>query len=474
MNLRITPHRQFEIGQLRSRSQSLRTATLRDQISSGTRIHSPSDDPHAQKLVLSHQSTISHFQTQSRAIVDARALLNTSHLQTRTAQQLVVHARDIGLQSRQLNSQSEADVLAREIDGILQTLTAVANARHNGRYLFSGSRSETRPYQDVAEATEYQGSVDAGLIRIGSAGQIKAYYSGEAVFSTGIDGRTIIQGTTGAVGGSGTASGHGSSQLLVRHTATTYAGSSGIQAGSDSPGNDTVIGVHDLEISDTSGNGTEGTVSLNGGQPVTFTNLDNNLQVTGPRGELIFVDTTAVTPGFTGAVTVSAAGTLSLDGGATTVPIDFDANQTLIDPNGNVRHVDSRGITQTGVDAVRLEGNNDLFETLRELRDDLQDFSSFTTSDWNNRITGHLDRFETANSHLLNVIGEQSVDLQTLDRLQDRGDELRLEAERTLGELNGTDLAEAVLRLQEEQNLTQFTFATLSGLYQSTILDFLR
>ena len=477
MSLRITPHRQFEIGQLRAQSQISRIAQLRDQISSGVRVQRPSDDPHAQKLILTQQSTASHFQAQGQAINDVRAVLNEAHVQVRTAQQLAVSARDVGLQVRQLNNPTEAKIFALEIDGILETLNSVANTKHDGRYLFAGAEILTRPYQNVVQQTEYQGVSADGSIRIAGAGHIKAFYSGEAVFSTGRAGTTTIRGTTGATGGAGTASGHGVSQLQVQHTSTTFAVGSGIRTGVSSPEGDTVIGqsgVHRLQVVDTSGTGTGGTISLNGGEPVAFTNSDVDLRITGPRGEVVFVDTSAVTPGFSGSVELTADGTLSLDGGATLLPIDFSQNQTLVDLNGTVRHVNSQEITQTGVDTVQLTGNSDLFETLRSMRDDLLNYEDFTATDWDDVVTKYIGDLELANDHLLDVIGEQSVDLQTLDRLQDRGEDLQLEAEKLLGRIQGTDFAEAVLQLQEEQNLTEYTFATLSGVFQVSVLDFLR
>jgi flagellar hook-associated protein 3 FlgL len=186
------------------------------------------------------------------------------------------------------------------------------------------------------------------------------------------------------------------------------------------------------------------------------------------------VDASSIAPGFSGSVDITADGTLSLDGGQTSLPIDFSQNQTLVDESGNVRHVDSQGITQVGVDTVQLKGNSDLFETLRSMRDDLLHYEDFTAEEWDAVVTDFLGDMDSANNHLLNVVGEQSVDLQTLDRLQDRGDELQLESQKRLAELQGTDFTSAVLQLQEEQNLTEYTFATLSGVFQVSVLDFLR
>lgn len=477
MTLRITPHRQFQIGQLRTSSQSGRLAELRNQISSGERVHRPSDDPHAQKLILTNQSTVSHFAAQSQAINDVRFVLNEAHVQVRTAQRLVVSARDVGLQSRSINNTTEAGILALELDGILDTLNSIANTKHDGRYLFAGAQIETRPYSDVTQQTEYHGVTEAGAIQIAGAGHVKTYYSGESIFTTGVSGTTHVRGTTGATGGRGTASGHGTAELHVQHTLTSYAGISGITTGISSSGGDTIIGDtgrHQLQINDTSGTGTSGTIAVNGGATFAFTSGDTDLEITGPRGEVVFVNTTAIASGFSGSVDITASGTLSTDGGQTKIPVDFSANQTVVDEHGNVRHVNSQDITQSGVDTMQLQGNSDLFETLRSMRDDLLNYEDFTATEWDEVVTDFLGDMESANDHLLEVVGEQSVDLQTLDRLQDRGSELQLEAEKRLGELQGTDFAEAVLQLQEEQNLTQYTFATLSGVFQVSVLDFLR
>jgi len=57
--------------------------------------------------------------------------------------------------------------------------------------------------------------------------------------------------------------------LLIRHTATTYAAGSGVQPGTNSGAGDTILGAlgqHRLHITDTSGNGSAGTISLDGGR----------------------------------------------------------------------------------------------------------------------------------------------------------------------------------------------------------------
>ncbi|MEZ6126762.1 MAG: hypothetical protein R3C49_26895 [Planctomycetaceae bacterium] len=170
---------------------------------------------------------------------------------------------------------------------------------------------------------------------------------------------------------------------------------------------------------------------------------------------------------------LSATGTLSLNGGLTTTPIDFSSNQTLVDDQGRVRHIDSTGIRLAGADTVQMTGSADLFAELRTLRDDLQNFSDFSASEWDAAITDHLGTLDDLNNHLLDVVGEQSVDLQNLDRLQTRAEDLSLEAQRVLGDLQGTDFTDAIIKLQEQTNLNQYTLASLAQVFQVSILDFL-
>lgn len=50
--MRVTPHRQLELGQYFSQRHLQDHTQLQNQITSGIRVHRPSDDPRAQKLIL--------------------------------------------------------------------------------------------------------------------------------------------------------------------------------------------------------------------------------------------------------------------------------------------------------------------------------------------------------------------------------------------------------------------------------------
>lgn len=473
MSLRITPTRQVELGKLRANQHTADVAVLRNQISSGIRISRPSDDPRGQELVLDQYAVIGQLETRSEVIDETRFILNEAHNQIRSANNYVVKAKDIALQVNQLTSPVEAAAFAGEIESLIDSLGDIANTRHSGRYLFSGTNLQTSPYGDVSQETNYVGNASAGTTFISGAGDVATFYSGQEVFSTGQSGQTGVSSATGIQGGSGTSTGHGSADLIVQHVSTTHDGVSGLQPGLTSVSGDTVIGQHSVEIIDTSGTGAFGTISLNGGPPISFTSADSDLLVTGDGGEKIYVDTTAIAPGTNGSFDLQAEGQMSLDDGVSFTAIDFTANQLVRDSEGNIRYFDTREVQQAGTGEVGLTGNIDLFHQLRNFRDDLMNYSNYTSSEWAEKVSDHLGAFEQSADHLLEVVGQQSVDLEQLDIQQDRSQDIRVEAEKVLSGLQATDLTEAVLELQEKELLHQFTLATLARAFDSSILDYL-
>ena len=131
----------------------------------------------------------------------------------------------------------------------------------------------------------YVGTRQRSRASVGDSIAIDTYYNGLEIFGGSTREPTVIVGNTGAQPGPGTDTLTSRAELLVTHELTTYAGASGILAGTDSVGGDTIIGqagTHRVTIVDTAGDGSAGTISLNNASPVAFTNADTNLRVEGP------------------------------------------------------------------------------------------------------------------------------------------------------------------------------------------------
>ena len=220
--------------------------------------------------------------------------------------------------------------------------------------------------------------------------------------------------------------------------------------------------------------GTSGEVSLNGGPSIPWDNSQTNLQVTGKYGEVVFIDTTAITAGFTGTIDIEGSGALSLDGGATEIPIDFSTNQVVENSlTGNVVHVDSSGIQYAGAEALEFEGTADAITAILELKDDLLNNRGLEASELNQAFERRLQDLERISDQLLDNVGQQSVALQQLDQMAVQNENHQMDLNVRLSEVESADLAKVIVEMQSVQTTMQFNYAALSIVQSNNLLDFL-
>jgi flagellin-like hook-associated protein FlgL len=455
------------------------------QISSGLQLERSSDDPVTFRQVSSLSVRLQELQSESSTIADSEGKLNTSVSQLQQANTLLVRAKSLAQQGIQATSTAERNALAVEVEGILLSLQQTSRTEVAGSFLYSGAKANTEPYQfsgpQVSGGTlsvDYQGSDNNGRAYINDAISVDTFARADRIFSDVDRTEAVILGSTGAKIGQGTDSLVGRATLQVRHTSTSYSGASGVAPGLSSVGGDTVLGPtgeHTLTIEDTSGTGDFGTVSLNGAAAVEWTRSDTDLRVVSNDGKEVFINTSTISVGFNGTIDITSDGTVSVDGGLTTTAIDFSASQTIVDSTtGKQTHIDTRDVRSTGDDYLEFPGTSDVFQVLFELSQDLRgtrDLSDVELAESLDRRVGDLDRLS---DHVLEVLGKQAASLQTLNELDNRVIDLQLETETRLSELAATDIPATVLRLQNDQNLLEFTYAVTAQISSTNLLDFLR
>ena len=454
------------------------------QISSGQRLHRPSDDPVAFRQVNSLTVRLNELRTEEFSIQDAENKLNTSVSQLQESNNLLTSAKLLAQQGISSLSQSERNALAVEAESLLQSLQDISKTKSAGAYLYGGTRSDVLPFEfsnPAAEGgtlgVEYLGSSQHSRAFIGEAVSVETFYAGDVVFGDSQRGDTIHFGDSGAKAGSGTDNIIGRATLQVKHTATTFLGGSGITAGT-STDSDNIIGAagkYRLTVNDTSGDGSAGTISLDGGSEFAYTSGDTDLEIIGPNGARVSVDTTAITAGFNGTIDIVADGTLSVDGGETTIPIDFTGNQTVTDSTtGRFVHIDTTDVSRSGDDYLDFPGTSDAFQVLYELTQDLRNTRDLDSSELSESLDRRLGELENVADHVLDVMGQQSASLQTLQQLEFRVQDFQLQTETQLSNLQSTDIAEAVLRMQNDQSLLEYTYAITADISSRGLIDFLR
>jgi flagellar hook-associated protein 3 len=485
MDLRITSQSLVQQTIASVRQQFARLARLQEEASTGKRLLRASDAPNDMVILLTNRAQEGRLETNLGNIRDARTLLDVSVSTLRDAASILTTARDVAIEgAHAVNGDTAFTALAEQVDALLRRLVDNANTEYAEQFLYSGTSSGTAPFAVSATDSEgritsvsYNGALDAGNVLVARQLHVKTLYPGNSVFQPRERAETFYSGQTGSTPGTGLDSAVGHATLIVRHTATSFAPGSGVQTGTGSAAGDTIIGpagAHRLTIVDTSGTGASGTISLNGGPAFNFTNSDTNLRVSGPNGEVAFVDTTAITAGFNGDVDITADGTLSVDNGLSELPIDFSTNQVVThSQTGAVTNVNTSNTRSTGTEQLDYSGSYDAFQILIALRDDLRNTAGLSPHDQAELLSRRIGELDRIRDGVLNVIGEQSASLEHLSSLEMRLQDRQLESQKQAGEIESADVSEIVLRLQEQQNLLQLTFASSAQVLDLTLLDFL-
>lgn len=486
MDVRVTPQASIARSIAQAAQHSARVAVLQQQVATGKRLLVPSDDPLGSMTLLANNAQVQRFDSQLGNISSARTSLNLSVSALQEAGSIMSSAREIALEGAQAgNDATSYEALAQQVDSLINRLLDVANSQDSGRYLFGGAATNVAPFRvqsttatGLPQEIVYQGGAQSVREVVGPTRTLATLYPGDGIFQKRERGSTVYSGATGASPGAGVDSATAQGTLLVRHTLTGYAAGSGVAAGTASAAGDTIIGpagAHRLTVTDTSGTGTGGFVSLDGGPPVAFTNSDTNLKVSAPNGDVVYVNTTAIVPGFSGSVDITADGAMSVDNGATETAIDFSANQVLTNSaTGAVTNVNSAGIRRAGADNIEYSGTYDAFQTLIALRDDLRNTRGLTSPAQIASISQRVGDLERVHRGILDAVGEQSVSLENLDALEERIKNVQLDVQKQNADLESADISQAVLELQNQEMYLKLTYAAAARLFDQTLLDFLR
>ncbi|MCS7160126.1 MAG: hypothetical protein RMJ19_06610 [Gemmatales bacterium] len=458
---------------------------LHIQAVTGKKLLRPSDNPVGFSTAQAYRSTLEQIETWSNNLRDARLTLQASTQALQQMSGILMRARALASEgAHDTLTEDSRRALAAEVNGLLEQALTLANSRTPDHYVFAGSTTAQPPFQAIRDdqgrivRVEYRGDARTATAPVAHGEWIRFLYSGlELLGGLRPDNGFIIGDETGLALGTGTSRVQGRVRVLLSHTTTIYAGGSGVAPGASSAHGDTILGpsgTHTLFLQDTSGTGTSGVVWLNGGPTITWTNSDTDLRVVGPHGEVVFIDTTNITPGFAGSVAITAHGTMSLDGGASASAIAFTTDQILQDGQGNVLFLNTASVRRVGENWIEFPQSYDIFTALIGLRDDLAQFRSLSGGEQVEAISRMISAIESAHSRVLHALGEQSATLAGLDTLEEQMQQAKLDLQERLGHLEEADLAELVVQLQARQNLMTLLLGATAMVLQPNLLDFLQ
>jgi flagellar hook-associated protein 3 FlgL len=162
---------------------------LQEQIATGKKIIRPSDDPDGARKVLNFRSEdlkleqfSKNVQTSMQSIQYSESILQNTADAINRVQELIVQGVN------PTTAQGVRDVIAKEIDGMLETVLANANSQRLGRYIFAGTETSTKPFETARNANgevtavTYMGNREKIEYSVGPGMNVQVNQTGAEVF----------------------------------------------------------------------------------------------------------------------------------------------------------------------------------------------------------------------------------------------------------------------------------------------------
>lgn len=269
--MRISTSTIYDKGTARMGELQTSVANTQQQVSTGKRILSPSDDPvaSARALDVTNSQTInSQYATNRRSAKDSLsategALQNVTSL-LQDVKELIVEA------GSGVIDDTQRGYIATELQGRFDELVGLANSTDGvGNYLFSGYKATTQPFSTTATGAQYAGDQGPRQLQVHTGRQIEVTENGNALFEQISSSGTFQASAASSNTGSGVISKGtiADSSLLTGHNYEIDFTSA------------TTFNVYDLTLDPTKAAPLPASGAYTSGQSITFDGLQ--FQITG-------------------------------------------------------------------------------------------------------------------------------------------------------------------------------------------------
>lgn len=135
-----------------------RMGTIQREISSTKRISKPSDDPFGTGRTLQLSGELEGFKQYKSNVDDGTGWVTATEASLSHITETLQRARELLVQGgNDSNGQVAREGIAAEIEALTEAVKQEANATFDGRFIFAGTETETRPYE-LGANDEYSGN----------------------------------------------------------------------------------------------------------------------------------------------------------------------------------------------------------------------------------------------------------------------------------------------------------------------------
>lgn len=174
--------------------QTRQLLKLQEQLATGLRVNTPSDDPLAARKAIGLREIMSREEQYLTNINNAGLQLQETVTSIQSVVESLQRAQEIALQGANgTMDQSQRDQLAIEVNELLETFLMVANHQTNGRYIFGGTRTLSPPYVPTRNAAgeitsvTYAGNTQQVAVAVADGVSVAVNETGQTAFQSSQD-----------------------------------------------------------------------------------------------------------------------------------------------------------------------------------------------------------------------------------------------------------------------------------------------
>jgi flagellar hook-associated protein 3 FlgL len=160
-----------------------RLALAQAQVSSGRRISKPSDDPAGASSAIASHAALGVIDAYTRTADSATSRMTVADSMLSDIIDKITAAQTTAIGARGSEmSQGQRDAAAAALQGVSDALFGDFNAKFQGAYLFSGSKSTTAPYATSGgTVSAYQGNATGVAVDLGQGRTAQMTFDGSSI-----------------------------------------------------------------------------------------------------------------------------------------------------------------------------------------------------------------------------------------------------------------------------------------------------
>jgi len=170
------------------RNVTTQLSTSEQELSSGYKLNKPSDDPYGASQALKLRADLAANTQYQSNVQDANSWQNVADTALGDIGDSIQRARDLVIQgANDTNDASDRQAIVTELNQLIDSIKTDGNTQYAGRYIFSGTATNTQPYQ-LGSNDAYSGNTAMITREIGVGVQVAINTPGSSVIGDGTGG----------------------------------------------------------------------------------------------------------------------------------------------------------------------------------------------------------------------------------------------------------------------------------------------